>query len=163
MKNKIGVRGKFAVEHYDKNGKLINRYDFPNGVVDEGIEHLLDVGFHGEGATGTWYIGLVDNAGWTAWSDDDTMAAHAGWSECSAYGEATRPAWTEGAASSRAMTNAVTVDFSINDTKTLKGLFITSDNTTGGAVGVLWATGAFTSTVNVENGQTFKITYTISG
>jgi hypothetical protein len=163
MKNKLRMGGRFTIEHLNKFGKLVGNYDFPNGIVDEGIEHLMDVGFHAVAATATWYIGLVDNAGWTAWSDADTMAGHAGWSECEAYAAATRPEWTEGAASGRAITNAVTVDFAINDTKTLKGIFICSDNTKGGAIGVLWSTGAFTSTVNVENGDTFKVTYTISG
>jgi hypothetical protein len=163
MKNKIGLKGNFIVKHFDNNGLLKGEYNIPNGIVDEGLEHLLDVGFHAVAATPTWYIGLVDNAGWTAWSDSNLMNSHAGWSECVAYTAATRPEWTEGAAASRAITNAVTVDFAINDTKVLKGIFITSDNTKGGTTGILWSTAAFTSTVSVENGDTFKVTYTISG
>ena len=163
MKNKIGLKGHFTIKHLDKNNVLKGEYNFPNGIVDEGLEHLLDVGFHAEAATATWYIGLVDNAGWTAWSDSDLMNAHAGWAECVSYAAATRPEWTEGAASTRAITNAVTVDFAINDTEVLKGIFITSNNTKGGTTGILWSTAAFTSTVSVENGDTFKVTYTISG
>jgi hypothetical protein len=163
MKQKMPVKGMFSVQHFNKLGELVGEYKFPNGIVDEGIEHLLDVGFHGVAATATWYIGLIDNAGWTAYADADTMAAHAGWAECEAYAAATRPAWTEGEASGRAITNAATVDFAINATKTLKGIFITSDNTKGGTTGILWSTGSFTSTVSVESGDTFKVTYTISG
>ena len=163
LKQRASLKGHFIVSHYNKDGKLLGEYSIPNGIVDEGLEHLLDVGFHGEAATSTWYIGLVDNSGWTTWSDSDLMNSHAGWVECQAYAEASRPEWTEGSASGRAITNAVTVDFSINDTKTLKGIFITSDNTKGGTSGILWSTAAFTSTVSVENGDTFKVTYTISG
>lgn len=163
LKQRTPLKGLFEIEHYNKLGELIGRYIINNGIVDEGIEHLLDVGFHGDAATATWYIGLVDNDGWTAWSDSDLMNSHAGWVECDDYTEATRPEWTEDAASSRSITNSTTIDFSINASKTLKGIFITSNNTKNGTTGVLWSTAAFTSTVSVENGDTFKVTYTISG
>ena len=44
------------------------------------------------------------------------------------------------------ITNASTVDFSINATKTIYGLFIcggTGAGTKGGTTGTLWSTGAF--------------------
>jgi hypothetical protein len=161
---RMGLKGRFRVEHYDSEGKLKATYRFPNGIVDVGMNLLLDVMFHATPApSGTWYIGLVDNAGFTAFANSDTMASHTGWSESAAYSETARPAWTEGAASGRTMTNASTVDFSINATVTLKGIFIVDNSTKSGTAGTLWSTAAFTSNVSAVSGDTLKITYTITG
>ena len=157
----LKLKGRYVVEHI-RDGKTLGTYEFPNGIVDVGANLILDVMFHNVAATATWYIGLIDNAAFTALANADTMAAHAGWTELEAYTEATRPEWTEGAAATRSITNAVTVDFTINDTKTVKGIFITSSNVKGGAAGTLWSTAAFTSVVNVVAADVLKITYTLS-
>lgn len=159
----MALRGFYNVKHFDKAGNLKGTYEFPNGIVDEGLNHLLDTQFNGGTAVDPWYVGLVNNAGFSAFANADTMASHAGWAETSAYGEATRVEWTAGAAASRSVTNAVTLDFSINATVTIKGIFVTSVSTKGGTTGVLWSTAAFTSTIAAENGDTLKVTYTISG
>lgn len=163
MKHTFKMRGYFVVEHRNKAGKLIGIYCMPNGIVDVGMNMILDTMFHATGQSGTWYLSLIDNAGGPVLSDADTMAAHAGWTECVAYGAATRPEWTEGAAAAREITNAATIDFAINDTKTIYGIFVVDENTKGGATDNLWATAAFSSTVAVQNGDTLKITYTVSG
>jgi hypothetical protein len=155
-------RGKFHVQHV-RDGKVLAEFDVPNGIVDVGLNHILETEFHSGTQVTTWYIGLVDNAGFSAFANADTMSSHAGWAESSAYTEANRPTWTAGAAASRQITNATTVDFSINATVTVKGLFITSNNTKGGSTGTLWSTAAFGSTVALNNGDTLKVTYTLSG
>ncbi len=160
---KLRPQGVFLIKHYNKAGKLIGVYRVPNGIVDVGMEDLLGVYFQASSQSTLWYIALVDNAGFGAFAAADTMASHAGWAEGEDYTEGTRPQWTVGAPSSRQITNAVTVDFSINATDTLRGIFITDDNTKGGAIGILWATAAFSSTVAVTSGDTLKITYTVSG
>ena len=67
-------------------------------IVDVGLNHILETEFHSGAQVTTWYIGLVDNAGFSAFANADTMASHAGWAESSAYTEANRPTWTAGAA-----------------------------------------------------------------
>ena len=156
------MSGQFIIEHFNKKGEKIGEYTVKNGVTNVGLNTVLDVMFHNTSQHPTWYIGLVDNSGWTAWAAGDTMSSHAGWSEATQYSESARQPWTEGAAASQSITNSTTVDFSINATKTLKGIFITSDNTKSGTTGILWATGSFSSTVSVSNGDTLKITYTVS-
>ena len=153
----------YLVEHRNKAGKLIGVYRVPNGIVDEGMEMILDTMFFAGSQSSTWYIGLVDNSGWTAFDDSDVMTSHTGWSESTVYSQATRPQWTVGAAASRQSTNASTVDFSINGSATLKGIFITDNNVKSGTSGSLWSTAAFSSTVSVSSGDTLKITYTVSG
>jgi len=154
--------GQFKIEHV-RGGKVIAEYAIPNGIVDVGLNHILETEFHSGTQITTWYIGLVDNAGFSAFDAGDTMASHAGWAESVAYSDATRPQWTAGAAASRQITNAATVDFNINATATIKGLFITGENTKSGTTGTLWSTAAFGSTVAVGNGDTLKVTYTVSG
>lgn len=163
MKSMFRPHGHFLIEHRNKAGKLIGVYRVPNGIVDVGMNHILDTEFVAGSQSSTWYIGLVDNSGFTGFSDSDTMSSHSGWSESTAYSQATRPQWTVGSASSRQVTNASTVDFSINASATLKGIFVVDNNTKSGTSGTLWATAAFSSTVSVSSGDTLKITYTVSG
>jgi len=73
MDQKTKLSGHFVIEHRDREGDLKGVYDVPNGIVDEGLNHILDTEFHGSSQIGTWYIGLVDNSGFTAFSSDDTL------------------------------------------------------------------------------------------
>lgn len=163
LKQHGGPKGRFIAQVFDKQGSLKWEAEIPNGVVDVGIHYLLDAGFNGGSQVTTWYMGLVDNSGFSAFANADTMGSHSGWTENQNYSEANRPEWTAGAASSRSVTNSATVDFSMNATATIKGIFITSSNTKGGTSGTLWSTGAFSSNASVTNGDTLKVTYTVSG
>jgi len=145
-------------EFFDKFGVKYAEEYVPNGVTTVGLNHILGSTFHAETQKTTWYVGLIDNAGTPTLAAADTMASHT-WTECTAYA-GDRKEWTEGAAAAGVMTNAVTVDFAINDTKTLYGVFINTDAT--GTAGILWATAAFAATQAVNNGDTVKITYTIT-
>jgi hypothetical protein len=159
----FAVKGMFKVLHLDKEGNLKNEFDVPNGITDVGLNHILDTEFDGGTPITTWYIGIIDNVSFTALAAADTMASHAGWIANEDYTEATHPEWTAGTAAARSITNAVTVDFSINATVTLKGIFITSQSAKATATGTLWSTAAFASNVAAVNGDTLKITYTVSG
>lgn len=163
MNAKMGLEGRFRVEHYDKEGNLKAVYRVPNGIVDVGLNKILEDMFNGGTQSTTWYIGLVNNSGFSAFANADTMASHAGWTESTDYTETARPEWTAGTAASRSITNASTVDFSINATVTLKGIFIVNNATKSGTAGTLWSTAAFASNVSAVNGDTLKITYTVSG
>lgn len=173
------LRGRFQVEHI-RDGKVINTFDFPNGIVNEGKNFLLDVMFHGTTAYGTWYLGLIDNSGFSALANDDTYddidQAGNGWDEFKTYTDAgngdsttTRPAWTEDAASGQSITNSTVVVFDITGTATVKGVFLAGganaqtkgDHTASG--NTLWATALFSGgDVAVQNGDQLKVTYTVS-
>lgn len=159
--NKLNVRGEFLIEHI-RNGETINDFRIKNGIVNEGLDALLDIMFHNGTQIATWYLGLVDNAGFSAFAASDTMSSHAGWAESVAYSDANRIEWTEGAASSQSITNGTPVTFNINASATIKGVFLTSDNTKSGSIGTLWASAAFSSTVAVQNGDQLKVTYTVN-
>jgi hypothetical protein len=163
MQNKMGLRGKFTVVHLDKDGNTKGEYEFPNGIVDVGLNHILETTFNGGTQITAWYVGLINNAGFTALANADTMASHSGWAEAAGYSEATRPEWTAGTAASRAITNSSTVDFTINATATIRGIFITSSPTKSGSAGTLWSTAAFSSPASVLAADVLKVTYTVAG
>jgi hypothetical protein len=179
--SKLPLRGRFQVEHV-RNGKVIGTYDFPNGITNEGKNHLLDVHFHGTPSPiTTWYLGLIDNAGFSALAAadiyDNINQAGNGWDEFSTYTDdanadstVTRPTWTEGAASGQSITNSSPVIFDITGTGTVKGVFLaggtnaqTKGDHTAGSAHKLWATALFTGgDVAVLNGDQLKVTYTVS-
>lgn len=155
--------GVFGAECYDARGDLKWADTAKNGVTDIGINNLLDVHFRAQTQITSWFIGLVDNASFTAFAAGDTSASHGGWIESTAYSNANRVTWTTVAAAGKSITNTTTADFNINATATLQGMFLISVSTKGGATGILWATASFSGgTQAVANGDTLKITYTVS-
>jgi hypothetical protein len=177
--DQLGLRGKFVVEHF-RNGVKIGQYEFPNGITNQGKNKLLDVMFHGVSAITTWWLGMIDNAGYTALAATDTYQniGQAGnqWAEFTNYTDAangdsasTRPEWTEGAAASQSISNASPVVFNITGSATVKGLFlvggIANAQNKGNheASGILWATAFFgTGDVPVNNLDQLKVTYSVS-
>jgi len=168
MDTVIRPKGQFVAEIWRK-GKLISKTPINiNGVSNEGFNLMLNSTFRSDqitpiGST-SWYIGLISNSGYSALAAADTMSSHSGWSEeYSHYSQTNRPAWSMGAASNKQITNSTTVDFSItSDSTIVKGIFVASDNTKGGTSGTLWATGLFSADQTLYNGDTLKITYTVS-
>jgi hypothetical protein len=162
--SKIKPRGRFQIEHRDKNGKLLGKYDIPNGITNGGKDDLLDVYFSdgSQTAAANWYIGLIDNSGYTGVAAADTMSSHSGWNEFTSYSEANRVAWGPGAPSSQSITNASPATFNINGSGTVKGVFVVNNNTKSGSTGTLWATALFSADVPVSNGDQLKVTYTVS-
>ena len=175
----IFPKGRIYMEQW-RNGKRINAWDFPNGVTDEGKNKFLDVMFDEGTQITAWHLGLIDNAGFSALADDDTYddinQAGNGWDEFDDYTDpanadsaVTRPTWTPGEPSAGSITNSVVIEYDITAPGTVKGLFVVG----GGAAsdekgdhasdGTLWATALFTAgDAPVNNGDTLKVTYTVS-
>ena len=162
MKNTIDLRNPVRIQ-VERKGEIIHDFEIMNGVTDVGMNYLLGASFDAVTAITSWYLGLIDNVGYSALAAADTMASHAGWAENADYDEATRPEWAPAAPSARAVANTTTVDFTINDTVALRGVFINSVNTISGTLGTLWATALFGSTLNLVTSDILKITYTVSG
>jgi hypothetical protein len=157
-------KGRFRVEHTDKDGKLKGIYEFNNDIVNVGKNDILGVYFSGASQTGSssWVIGLISNSGYSALAAGDTMASHAGWTEFTSYSQSTRVAWGPGSASSQSVTNASPATFDISGSGTVKGIFVVNQNTKGGTTGTLWATALFSADVPVTNGDQLKVTYTVN-
>ena len=161
MNTPVKLEGHARIEHI-RDDKVINIIEQHNDITNDGLDALLNIMFHNATQISTWYLGLVDNGAFTAFADTDTMGSHAGWAESADYDEATRGEWTEGAASTQSITNASVVTFTIDDTVTLKGIFVTSSNTKSGTAGTLWSTVSFASVLNVVDNDSVRITYTIN-
>lgn len=137
-----------------------------NIVTNEELDHILNVEFHAATQITAWYCLLVE-------SDTNPAAgmtyATPVFTECTAYDEATRPAFTEAAASSQSITNSANkAEFTISGTKTLYGAALvgggTDADTKGDAAGggTLACYAKFASSKNVEDDDVVQLTYTLS-
>jgi len=160
-------KGIFELEVFDKNsGKLLSKTKTENIITDEGLDALLNILLHGSTQIATWYCVLFEN---DFTPDGDETYAVPGYTECTAYDEATRPEYNEGASSGQSVTNSANkAVFTMSDTKTLYGAALvgggasasTKGNTDGG--GTLLCAGKFGSAQPVIDDNVVNLTYTIT-
>jgi hypothetical protein len=150
--------GQYNIRQY-RNRKLINRFSQKNGIVDEGLDAILDIMFRGFTSPAAWYTGLIDNDSYSGLSDDDIMLDHAGWIELTAYDEAARPAWSPSHIGNNTIINSSSCVFTISATKTLKGIFLCDDATKGGTSGTLWSTAIISPTISLVDDDVIQIQY----
>jgi hypothetical protein len=162
MKNRFRLGGRFIMDCYDKHGNHKWHNETENLVVDEGLNHALDVLFHNVSAFATWYIGLFEDDHAVAAGDDYAVP---GFTESVAYDEGTRPEYVEAAAGSESITNSANrAVFTMDATKTIYGAFLCSfatkdDQAQGGAV--MFCAAQFTNAKAVNDDDTLEVTYTI--
>jgi hypothetical protein len=164
----VKAGGVFSVQCHDKDGKLKWEASTPNLVVNAGLKDMNDKYFTGATYTAAWFIGLYGAAASNNPAAGDTAASHAGWTEVTAYSNATRPAATFAAATTAdpsVITNSASpASFSINGTTTVGGAFLISNSTKGGTTGVLFSAADFAAPGDraVVSGDTLTVTYTFS-
>lgn len=163
-RNRIAIGGTFYMECIDGvTGETKWKEKLKNGVTNAGLNSLLDIYLGATAKVSTWYCGIIDSSGYSALAAADTSASHAGWTESSDYTEAVRQTWTPAAASSQSVANGTAMTFTMNATKTIKGAFLISVNTKGGATGTLWCTALFAEgDRSVVSTDLLKVTYTVS-
>lgn len=153
----------YHVECRDAFGRLRWEEDFHNLVTTAGKNKILDATFKTGLTTPAWYVGLVDNASFTAYAAADTMAAHAGWIEGVPYSDATRPALTPGTIAAGSVDNSASkATFNINATLTVRGCFLADNSTKSGTTGTLYGAGDFAASRSVLSGDTLSVTVTLS-
>lgn len=160
--------GVYRIECLDKDGNVKWFAESHNLVVNVGLQDMNTKYFSGSSYTAAWYIGLYGAAASNTPAASDTSASHGGWTEITPYSNATRPACTFGTATtadpSVISNSASPAQFSINATATVGGAFLISENTKGGATGVLFSASDFASPGDrsVASGDTLNVTYTFS-
>lgn len=156
----IKTRNTYAIECRDAAGNLKWSETVENTTVNAGLNDLLSKYFKGSSYTAAFYVGLK-GAGTIAAAD--TLASHAGWSEITAYSQATRPALTLGTVASQSVDNSGSVAaFSINGSATVAGAFVATDSTKGGTSGTLYGVADFSASRGVASGDTINVTVTLT-
>lgn len=132
-----------------------------NLVTTVGLNKYLDATLKTGLASPAWYCLLTDGTPTVA--AGDTMASHAGWTEVTAYDEATREVWTSGTIAAGSVDNSGSpAQFTIDTNGTTTGGVGLCDNSTkGGSTGVLLAVGAFTAGDKLlDDNDTLDVTLT---
>lgn len=125
-----------------RNGKRIWSREYDNLVTTAGLNKLLDSNFSSGLASPAWYVGLV--AASPTFAVTDTAGAHAGWTEDTNYGGATRPALIPGTIAAGSFSNAAAkASYTMTSSTSISGGFLIDSNTKGGTTGVLYSEGAF--------------------
>ena len=159
---KIG--GTFSYEHI-RDGEVIDKWEEPNIVVDEGLEYALDSAFSAGTQITAWYIGLFKNnytpiAGNVAATFWGAGVANEVTTE---YSESTRPAWTEAGVTSKTLTNSASVAvFTFASPVSVYGAGLVSTNTKGGTSGKLAAASKFSSVRSMLASDVLNVTYSLT-
>jgi hypothetical protein len=160
--------GVYHVECHDKDGNLKWSADTKNLVVNAGLAYMAGTALTSVAQITTWYIGLYGAGASNTPAAGDTMSSHAGWTEVTAYSNATRVAATfvtATTANPSVVTNAASpATFNINGTTTVGGAFLTSGSAKGGTTGTLFSAADFSSPGDrsVVSGDIISVTYTFS-
>lgn len=160
----LGLSGYYDVKCLGADGQVKWEDTIKNLVVTVGRNDLLDKYFAGSSYTAAWYMGLVDNASFSAYAAGDTLASHAGWLEFLSYTGANRITVSWGAASAGSKVTTST-SFSINGAGTVLGALMCTTQAKGtasnGGAGILYSAGSFTGGSRaVVSGDTLLVTYT---
>ena len=160
--------GKYFFECYDKDGNLKWTDESKNLVVNVGLQYMAGSALTSTAQITTWYLGLYGAASSNNPAAGDTMSSHAGWTEVTDYSEADRPTATFASATNAnpsVVTNSASkAQFTMNNTVTVGGAFLTSNNTKGGTTGTLFSAKDFDSPGDraVVSGDVVLVTYTFS-
>lgn len=166
--DKVKGGGVFAIQCFDKDGNLKWESESHNLVVNAGLKDMNDKYFTGSAYTATWYIGLYGEAVSNNPAATDTAASHSGWTEVTAYSQATRPQCVFGVSTTAdpsVISNAASpAQFSINGTTVVGGAFLISNNTKGGTTGVLFSAADFQAPGDrsVVSGDILNCSYSFS-
>lgn len=137
-----------------------------NVVTTEGKNDTLNKYFKGSAYTAAWFVGLVNNAGFSTFAATDTAAqinGTNGWTEWTTYSESVRQTLTLGTPSAGSVDNSASkATFTISGSGTLNGAFIASSSTKAGTAGVLYGAGSFASTQSVVSTNVITVTATLT-
>ena len=145
-----------------REGRVIDEWEDHNIVVNEGLNNLLGVYFNAATQITQWYCGTFEG-NYTPVAGVTAATITSASTECTAYDEATRPAYNEAAPASQSITNSASkATFTFNATKTIYGAFLISNNTKSGTTGVLFSAARFGTSKNVVDDDQLLLTYTFN-
>lgn len=176
MREEVSFRSKFVVKCWKnraahirsvmglppEEGDLVWLVERYNLIPDAGLATFLGGTLVAALGSYNWYMGLVDNAGFSTYDSSDTAAqigGSNGWTEWQSYSEPTRQQFTPGTVtfgggSAQVDNTASQPNFTMTAAGTIRGVFVASDSTKGGTSGTLLSEVDFTagsSTVVIGN------------
>lgn len=155
----LNVGGHFLHDVIHADGSREGWRVDTNLVVNEGLNHLLDVVLGGGTQVDPWYIGIFEG-NYTPIAGDSASDIAANSTESTAYDEATRVEYQPAAAASQSITNSAnTADFTINATKTMYGAFIVSASAKSAVTGTLLAASRFSASRSVIATDVLSLIY----
>jgi hypothetical protein len=157
----LQVGGIWHGQHV-RDGKVIDEWEDKNLVVNEGLNSLLDIYFHGATQITTWYVGVFE-ANYTPVATVTAATITSAATESTAYDETTRVEYNEAAASAQSITNSANkATFTFNATKTIYGAFLVSASAKSATTGTLFSAAAFSSAKSVVDNDQLLLTYTFT-
>ncbi len=146
-----------------RQGEVIDEFECPNLVTDQGLNNLLDVYFHGATQISTWYLGLF-SGNYTPVAGNTAATFPAAATEVNAqYSQATRPEFNEAAPAAKSITNSANkATFTFTDPVTIYGAFLVSDAAKGGVAGTLFSAAKFAAPKAVVATDELLLTYTFN-
>jgi len=158
----LNIRGHYKVTCYRADGLIKWIEEGHNDITDFGLDQILGIMFVQISQSNNWFMGLIDAAGFTAVADTDLMNSHSGWVESDKYSLATRPIIPFGTVTNQKTETTPSVDYTITEFHTLKGVFIVDSNLKLGTTGTLWATALFSGDKDVDLNEELKVDYEIT-
>lgn len=160
-KSELKIGGVFSYELHRVDGS-VEKWENHNLVVNQGLNHVLDVALHGTTPVSPWYVGVFEG-NYTPLATDTAATFPAAATECTAYTEATRVEYIEAVAASQVTTNSASrAAFTFNATKTIYGAFLSSIATKSATTGTLLAADKAAVAKAVTSGDQLLVTYSIT-
>lgn len=156
------LEGLIGIRHRDKHGRIISDWEWSqNTVMETWRTAVLERAYRTPQATPVFFFIPIDLTSFTAIAAADTLASHAGWLESTDYDEATRQAWTPGAAAAQSITNPTPATITATAGFTCHGLALVAENSTKGntATGILVSAGVLAADKILAAGETLDMTY----
>ena len=149
------------VEHI-RDGVVLDVEEIHNLVPDQGLDYILNAALRGTTPITAWYVALFEG-NYTPTSGITASTFPATATECTTYDEATRVVWTSAAASGGIITNSASkAVFTINATKTVYGVAMSSVAAKSDTGGVLTSVARFASAKNVVDNDILNVTSTLT-
>lgn len=158
------VGGVFSYEHV-RDGEVVDTWQEPNIIVDEGLNYILSTAFAGGTANTVWYVGLFKNAYTPIASNVAATFGGAGVAgeATTEYSETVRQTWTQAGVSAKVIGNsAAPAVFTFTTPVTINGAFLQSTSGKGATTGVLSAASKFSSSRAMLATDKLNITYTLT-
>lgn len=145
-----------------RNGAVIDEFEMHNLVVNQGLDHILNVAFNGATQVTTWYLGIFEG-NYTPVASLTAATVASSSTECTAYTPSTRPEFVEAASTAQSITNSASrASFVMTAAKTVYGAFLISSNVKSGTAGTLFSATRFATPKALEISDELLLTYTFN-